>query len=749
MKKLFLFILSVSLLFGVVACGQVTTTQTDTTTTEAVTTTQTEESTTTTTTYTGPEFSGPTAISVEVGMDLSLDAITASDAEDGDLTGDIVVDYGTLDTDTIGEYTITLTVTDSDGFEAEYTVTVTVTPELTPTERAQLALDSISLDYVDGQTLLTFPKFYPNGTWLYWKSSDTHVITGSGYVIKPHVGSDPVEVTLTCTAKNSGVILTKDFVLTIQPNPEATVTSKVQLPYEGTSTEYVTEDQTAVDVFFVDNGTVPYMDVQTFTEMIDGALDTSIITFTPEGDDGLWIEYSVEYLDFDEVTVITEEYWAYIDFTENTFTVNNFDFFESYIGSTESDYGSGLVYTGADYVDGNEVTIPLGDYNFDILIYEDGGETYYLMPLHVINLLIAGGVYFDVYYNGDTLYGVDTFVMNSSEAADVALLDTIRTSSYNDLAMQNDMKLATYNFLALAFDYFYGLKEDRGIETYYTVLDVKLQGYMDDNDKELYNALFDFANARDDLHTWHQFTGYYEAPFEIGLSISDLGPRTTAFYEGLWAVQDLLDAKYGSYDDMPEYELLDSDKIAVIHLTGFDIDTPDNFKAILDGLPTTVEDVVVDLSYNTGGNLGAVLRIYGYMTEEPFTYHSQNPADGSAVTYYIESDYVAYDYNWYVQTSSVTFSAANLFTSMAKELGIPVIGQNSSGGASSIGVIILPEGTAFFISTNNVLSTRSGDEVSGYVYSSIENGIDVDYRMNNVTSDTELVSIIHTIKAAS
>jgi len=135
------------------------------------------------------------------------------------------------------------------------------------------------------------------------------------------------------------------------------------------------------------------------------------------------------------------------------------------------------------------------------------------------------------------------------------------------------------------------------------------------------------------------------------------------------------------------------------------------------------------------------------MTEEPFTYHSMNPADNSAVTYYIESEYVAYDYNWYVLTSGVTFSAANLFASMAKELGIPVIGQDSSGGASSIGVIISPDGTAFFISTNNVLCTRVGDEINGYDYISIENGIEVDYGMSDVTSNSQLISTIAEVKA--
>jgi carboxyl-terminal processing protease len=287
------------------------------------------------------------------------------------------------------------------------------------------------------------------------------------------------------------------------------------------------------------------------------------------------------------------------------------------------------------------------------------------------------------------------------------------------------------------------LKEDKNVDTFYDLLVGYAPSIVDGSDFVMYRTMFDIAYKLDDLHTSHAFPGFYEPPYGIGLSISDLSPNSTAFYNGLWAVQDLLEEKYGSTSNIPEFTLLDDDKIAVIHLQGFDIDTPNEFKAILDGLPTSVDSVVIDLSYNTGGNLGAVLRIFGYMTENPIMYHSQNPADGSAATYYIESDYVAYDYQWYILTSSVTFSAANLMASMAKEQGIAtVIGQDSSGGASSIGAIILPDGTGLIISTNNVLSTRVGNEVDGYDYLSIEYGIEVEIEMNDVTSDTELVSVI-------
>ena len=68
------------------------------------------------------------------------------------------------------------------------------------------------------------------------------------------------------------------------------------------------------------------------------------------------------------------------------------------------------------------------------------------------------------------------------------------------------------------------------------------------------------------------------------------------------------------------------------------------------------------------------------------------------VGYDYYSENIAVDVNWYILTSPVTFSAANLMTSMAKDGGFAtIIGQDSSGGASSIEVILLPDGQALII----------------------------------------------------
>lgn len=700
---------------------------------------------------TAPVLSGITDVAYTIGDDAPDYAagITSNDGEDGDLTASISVDSSAVDLTTAGTYEVTITSTDAAGNVATRTYNVVVSErELTVEEKIAMDLASIDFTVVDGK--IDLPKFSANGTIFFFSSSNPYVLTNGGFVIPPPVGSGPVDVTLNVTASNSGTLVQDTVSITVNPWGEVAVTSSVLVPFVGTSEEYVVEDKAEVEVHYVNNGTVPYIDIETFINMVDGAIDASMLTYTPVGDDVLELSYDVSWEDFDG-TLIEETYVAVIDFTANTLTVDTFDFFESYVAPTESDYGDGLNYVDADYVDSETVTIPLGDYNFDIIIYDNEGELEYLMPFAVTNLLFCHGLYYDAYFNGDTIYGIDTFGLSGMDEEDPLYTD-MRVSSLNDQDMQDDLKWALYNYIALAFDFFYGLKEDQNVETYYDIISASAENIITGTDVEIYNYVFDFAYGLDDLHTSHSLEGYYkETPAFPGLSINDLGSRSKSFYEdGIWAMQDIFEAYYGSVDDRPEYEMIDNDKTCVIHLDGFSIDTPDEVKAILDTLDTEVtENVVFDLSYNTGGNVGAVFRIFGYMTEEAFTYHSQNPADGSAVTVYIESDYVAYDFEWYIVSSKVSFSAANLMISMAQENGIAtVMGTHSSGGASSIGALILPEGSVLLISTNSVLSTRIGNEVDGYEYLSVEYGIQPEYTLQDPTDFAGMISIIEQDQAA-
>ncbi len=602
----------------------------------------------------------------------------------------------------------------------------------------RINLDLASLSYTLGAIL---PVRGPNRSNITWTSSHPHIISpGGGHIEIPVYGQSET-VTLTATATHGGLSGTRALEVLVNPMVYPTITRTVNLPFDNTSEEYLVSDKNEVNVFFSETGAVPYMDIETFMGMVDGAVDFPILQFVADGD-LLVISYRLEDVD-DNNQPIFWDYEASIDFQANTLTVDDFSFFGNYVKSTETNFSDGLVFLGGIGVDSNQVVFDLDDYRIDLIRYND----LYLAPVSILNLFFLHSLYYDVYYNGDKLVGFDTFTALDSSSP---VIGQMKTSSFNTQSMPKDVKQLTYHFLALAFDYFYGLKAFKQINSFYDYLSDFADQILTGNDQKLYQGLFDFAYGLDDLHTWHESPGFYESStYSIPLtSLDQLGPGTQSFYRGLWANEDLMEAAFGVGKTPPNSRLLDNDTIAVIFVRGFNVDTPTYVNDILATLPETVEDVIIDLSFNTGGNVGAVFRLLGYMTEELISYSSMNPADGSAATYFYESDYVAYDYNWYVMTSSVTFSAANLMASMAKEMGVAtIIGTKSSGGAASIGLFVTPDGTLLLRSTNNVFANVSVDENENRTYTNIEGGVPVDYTLLNTFDNASIVTLINQIRA--
>lgn len=142
-------------------------------------------------------------------------------------------------------------------------------------------------------------------------------------------------------------------------------------------------------------------------------------------------------------------------------------------------------------------------------------------------------------------------------------------------------------------------------------------------------------------------------------------------------------------------------------------------------------NAMLDLTWNTGGNVGALYRVIGFITDEPFmTARISGDTGGASSSFvYIDGVPVYKDLNWALLTSPLTFSAANSLATIFKmnDLG-PIIGLTSGGGASSITPILLPSGTSFTTSSNSVgaIRTGSGSDEDPYVYENNEFGITPD-----------------------
>ncbi len=125
----------------------------------------------------------------------------------------------------------------------------------------------------------------------------------------------------------------------------------------------------------------------------------------------------------------------------------------------------------------------------------------------------------------------------------------------------------------------------------------------------------------------------------------------------------------------------------------------------------SVTNVGLDLTFNGGGNVGALYRIVGLITDQPFAVSGYDRDTDYYSTTYITTSYDSYtEFNWFLLTSRVTYSAANELVTIFKqnELGV-IIGRTTGGGAASITPILLPDGTFFTMSSNSLNALRESD----------------------------------------
>lgn len=620
-----------------------------------------------------------------------------------------------------GDATVTLvaTVTINDAVATvDFLFTVTKLEQVI-TDDVDIITDRDAIDLGDLTSVsskLSLPKSGSLGSSIVWTCSDERIISTKGYVNRPSFLEGDVNVTLTATLTLGDYTETRDFEVTVLKEDENFVSSIVNLPFENLAEEYIVPEG-FIDIYYMNDNQLPYVDIQEFINLLSGAIVSSEISVIGNGD-----LLEVSYVLAGDVG--EEDYTMLMtyDFTNNTMTVNDFGFFDSLSESTQTDFGNGLEVIDYVYTDPSAVSVDFDDYDFDI-VYEDGK---YLIPFHFANLYYSGGM-FDAYYNGDKVYGVDTYQLMDSDA----IAPTVIESSFNGKTMDESVREATYDFLAYTFDYFYGLKDFRNVDTYYSELDSYYTKMVTRSDKNAYSAIFDFIYDTDDLHTSHITPGYYESFYELSLAWEDLGPNTEAYYNAYYDIDGVCGTRQG-------YRILDDGKIAVIFIGGFEAETPEEVGTMLTEIQAlgTVESIVIDLACNGGGNLGATIQIIGYMTDEPIPVSQVSTTDGASVTWYYTTANAAVDVDWYILSSPVTFSAANLMTSIAKDMGIAtIIGQDSSGGACSITAILLPDGSAVLLSSTGMLTDTA--------YNSIEKGIRVNIAMSDVTSDSEIVSIIN------
>ncbi len=149
-----------------------------------------------------------------------------------------------------------------------------------------------------------------------------------------------------------------------------------------------------------------------------------------------------------------------------------------------------------------------------------------------------------------------------------------------------------------------------------------------------------------------------------------------------------------------------------------------------------VENLIIDITANGGGSADIVLAMTSLIMDK--SYISQdNSLTGqrSLVEYEVDRNFdrvfdekdkdVHYDLNFAVLTSDVSFSCGNLFPSILKDNGIPVIGETSGGGSCAIQAMCTADGFCFQISSFRArLNTLDGENIDTGVTPDIQIPVD-------------------------
>ena len=140
-----------------------------------------------------------------------------------------------------------------------------------------------------------------------------------------------------------------------------------------------------------------------------------------------------------------------------------------------------------------------------------------------------------------------------------------------------------------------------------------------------------------------------------------------------------------------------------------------------------VKNFVIDITANGGGSADIVLAMTSLILDK--SYISQdNSLTGqrSIVEYEVDRNFngvfdaadkdVRYDLNFAVLTSGMSFSCGNLFPSILKDNGVPVLGATSGGGACAIQAMCTADGFCFQISSFRArLNSLDGDNIDSGV----------------------------------
>lgn len=496
------------------------------------------------------------------------------------------------------------------------------------------------------------------------------------------------------TTTNETTTIVTTTITTTTTIDETLITEGKTLTLRDLAPEYKVTKSSLKTYVYKNQPEVTYVNVVDFIDALEGIL----VDLQIEKTNTLKLTYIADVpIEYQEALgVPTYTYEMIIDADNDTIYFNDFDMIKSINIEPSTEYLTRLELKRVELNDvDSSITIDLKNYNMDIVKFKD--EFY--LPLYLTNLFLTGEN-IHVYEMGNELYVLD-YTMDVNEL-------TKRFKQEESLTI-DDIKHHTENYLALYFDYFYGLKTFKNVTSYKEVLqEYKLSEAT--SFQELHQKIEKFIYDLNDLHTSIITAGYMDKDFKENQALND---KMTRFQK------DYNDNICKNRRNEMVYEKYNNYQAVVLQINQFSLETRELMEIAKD-IIKDYQHIVFDISCNPGGNLVGVLEVLTYLTnkEIPFTY--SNPITGSTVIeYYQLTDQYLRNKAFYIYTSGVTYSAANLFVSIVQDLDLAyVIGKPSLGGASAVNYTVLPDG--MILCTSGLMTLTNKEGVI------IEDGIQVD-----------------------
>jgi len=450
--------------------------------------------------------------------------------------------------------------------------------------------------------------------------------------------------------------------------------------------------QSKIGVFTLDsNPGVLYVDIEAFISL----LDEGIVDFQSSYDAGvLTLSYS-----FDDVNQMSIK----LDSIQETIEYTNFNIFSSLNEPYEFSYENGFNSESVDYIEGDlSGTIDLKMY--DMAIEEKDNHIY--LPLYLANLFFTGQM-FEVYHIEDTLYVVDQLG---------TFQEAFEPQSIENEEDEENMVYQTINYLALLFDYFYGLREYYGVDSY--LIEFEDLGFYNQTTFEGFNALFQrYIYSLGDLHNNILAFGYDADQTEN--VIPAYNDRIYQYYQVSMVENCAM---------REEISLIEYDDYYKLSINAFTLNTKDLMADLMIDIDPN-KDIYIDLACNGGGYIYSIFEVLAYLSNDPIEMNYMNLQTGEYYQeLYTPKEDVSLDNQFYVYINKSTYSAANLFVELVKENELAfVFGHQTFGGSASVSKTILPNNLWLTYSSNTVLLNQDLEN--------IERGVEPNYFLDQYKFD--------------